>query len=408
MNVTHSVPSSHADRLIVAASLIVCCVLICTCGKAGSLPRTGKISDNASNDLLRNSENRTVDQRGKDERASMTKDIPLNVRPLGFFWETSNPFLFCVHHLDHYPRGNDELGPAASLAGRDLGQDFTLRDGWRMYHGEKIPGFPAHPHRGFETVTVVLQGLVDHSDSHGMAGRYGNGDVQWMTAGSGLQHSEMFPLLNKDNPNTLELFQIWINLPKAKKFCDPYFAMLWADKIPVYAVQDKNSNSIQVTVIAGRMEDVAAPQPAPDSWAADPANEVGIWLVKMASKAEWNVPRASAGIQRTFYFYKGSSLRIRDVSIPANHSVIVPADKDVTVENGDDPAYILVLQGKPIDEPVVQHGPFVMNTQEEIRQAYDDYRKTQFGGWPWPRYDNVHPRDKGRFARYRDGREEFR
>jgi hypothetical protein len=229
-----------------------------------------------------------------------------------------------------------------------------------------------------------------------------------MTAGSGLQHSEMFPLLNKDKPNTLELFQIWINLPKAKKFCTPYFSMLWADKIPVYSAEDKNSRTTEVTVIAGRMKDVVAPQPAPDSWAADPTNEVGIWLVKMAPNAEWNVPRDSEGIHRTVYFYKGSALRIHGVSIPVYHSADLPAEKDITVENGDDPAYILVLQGKPIDEPVVQQGPFVMNTQEEIRQAYADYRKTHFGGWPWPRYDNVHSRGKSRFARYRDGREEFR
>jgi len=110
----------------------------------------------------------------------------LDVKPMGFMWDTRDPFLFCVHHHDAYPRANDELGPAASLKGRNLGQDFTLKDGWRMYHGETVPGFPAHPHRGFETVTVVLEGYVDHSDSHGAAGRYGNGDVQWMTAGSGL------------------------------------------------------------------------------------------------------------------------------------------------------------------------------------------------------------------------------
>jgi redox-sensitive bicupin YhaK (pirin superfamily) len=143
----------------------------------------------------------------------MYNKLIINIKPLGFTWETSDPFLFCVHHNDHYPAGNDQLGPAASLKGRNLGQDFTARDGWRMYHGETIPGFPAHPHRGFETVTVVLKGLVDHSDSHGASGRYGNGDVQWMTAGAGLQHSEMFPLLDKNNPNPLELFQIWLNLP---------------------------------------------------------------------------------------------------------------------------------------------------------------------------------------------------
>ena len=120
-----------------------------------------------------------------------------SVRPLGFTWETRDPFLFSVHHLDVYPEGNDEMGPAASLSGRNMGQDFEPKDGWRMYHGMTVPGFPMHPHRGFETVTVVLEGFVDHSDSHGTSGRNGNGDVQWMTAGAGLQHAETFPLLNK-------------------------------------------------------------------------------------------------------------------------------------------------------------------------------------------------------------------
>ncbi len=128
--------------------------------------------------------------------------------PLGFQWPTSDPFLFCVHHEDHYPKGNGKFGPDASLAGRDMGQDFAGKDGWRMYHGDDVPGFPGHPHRGFETVTVVQRGIVDHADSLGAAGRYGDGDVQWMTAGAGVQHSEMFPLLHEDKENPMELFQI--------------------------------------------------------------------------------------------------------------------------------------------------------------------------------------------------------
>ena len=155
------------------------------------------------------------------------------VFPLGFPWETQDPFLFCVYHLDHYPRGNEEMGPATSLEGRNLGNDFTIKDGWRMYHGQTIPGFPYHPHRGFETITIVNKGFCDHSDSLGAAGRFGQGDVQWMTAGRGVQHSEMFPLLKTDEDNPLELFQIWLNLPKANKFAEPHFKMLWHEDIPI-------------------------------------------------------------------------------------------------------------------------------------------------------------------------------
>src|SRR5262245_52394004 len=159
-------------------------------------------------------------------------DPVLQTVPLGFQWPTVDPFLFCVHHHDAYPAGNDELGPKASLAGRDLGMDFAGVDGWRMYHGLVVPGFPQHPHRGFETVTYVRQGLIDHSDSMGATARFGRGDVQWMTAGRGVVHSEMFPLVDPDRPNPLELFQIWLNLPAADKLVDPYFTMLWDADIP--------------------------------------------------------------------------------------------------------------------------------------------------------------------------------
>ncbi|MBW6490144.1 MAG: pirin family protein [Lentimicrobium sp.] len=338
----------------------------------------------------------------------MYNKLIANIKPLGFTWETRDPFLFCVHHLDNYPAGNDQLGPVASLSGRNLGQDFTTRDGWRMYHGEKIPGFPAHPHRGFETVTVVLDGFVDHSDSYGAAGRYGGGDVQWMTAGSGLQHAEMFPLLNKDKPNNLELFQIWLNLPKTNKFVKPHFKMLWAEEIPVYSVIDEAEKSTEVKIIAGKIGDVSAPTPAPDSWAANPDNEAGIWLIKMEAGAQWVLPKASPEIIRSLYFYRGAEITVAGIPVRPYHSLELLADGSVILINGKTDAYLLLLQARPINEPVVQHGPFVMNTPAEINEAIFDYRKTQFGGWPWNEYDHVHPREKGRFARYADGSEEIR
>lgn len=336
----------------------------------------------------------------------MYNKVIQNIRPLEFMWPVSNPFIFCVHHHDEYPAGNDEMGPAASLAGRYLGQDFTLKDGWRMYHGERIPGFPAHPHRGFETVTIVLDGFVDHSDSHGAAGRYGMGDVQWMTAGAGLQHCEMFPLRNKDKGNRLELFQIWLNLPKKDKFADPHFKMLWAENIPQVTTADEAGLKTTVKVFAGQYRDRSAPAPAPDSWAADPANGVNIWTIRMQKGAFWKLPSGDAEMLRMLYFYNGSGIKVAGIDVKPGNALDLLPDQEVLIEAMDDDARLLFMQGMPINEPVVQHGPFVMNTAEEIHQAITDYRQTQFGGWPWENYDHVHPRDQGRFARYSNGKTE--
>ena len=328
------------------------------------------------------------------------------IKPLGFVWETSDPFLFCVHHQDHYPAGNGKMGPAASLAGRDIGQDFEPKDGWRMYHGDRVPGFPEHPHRGFETVTIVLEGLVDHFDSMGASGRYGHGDVQWMTAGDGMQHSEMFPLVDEKNRNSLELFQIWLNLPKASKTAKPHYKMLWAESIPAVKSSDDQGRSTQVRIIAGKFQGFNAPAPTPESWAAVWENQVAIWLIELEAHADFTLPSSAQGINRTLYFFEGSTIRLADTEVDAYQAAQVSSGQEIPIKNGPDRSRILLLQGKPIAEPVAQHGPFVMNTHEEIQQAFQDYRKTRFGGWPWDRSDPVFPASQGRCARYADGTED--
>ncbi|MFA6262006.1 MAG: pirin family protein [Bacteroidia bacterium] len=332
-----------------------------------------------------------------------------SIKRLGFQWETADPFLFCVHHEDRFPKGNAECGPPSSmLQGRSMGDDFIIKDGFRMYHGKRVPGFPGHPHRGFETITVVRNGLVDHADSMGASGRYGNGDVQWMTAGKGVQHSEMFPLLKMDAENPLELFQIWLNLPAKQKMVKPHFKMLWAESIPNAEFKDLANKKTRIEVIAGKLGKFQASAPPPDSWAADPDHEVAIWNIKMEAGATWNLPAASAGINRTLFYYEGEKLQINGQPIPSYHAVELASTVEVILTAGNTGASILMLQGKPIGEPVVQYGPFVMNTKEEIHQAFEDYNRDQFGGWPWPRYDQVHPRSKSRFARHADGREEIK
>ena len=232
----------------------------------------------------------------------MTMDAVLAVNPLGIPWETSDPFLFCMYHNDAYPAGNNNLGPAASLAGRNIGQDFEGKDGWRMYHGDVVPGFPQHPHRGFETVTIMRHGFVDHSDSLGATARFGPGDVQWLTAGKGIVHSEMFPLLRPDGPNPLELFQIWLNLPGADKFVEPHFGMLWDQTVPRITVHDSEERATQIVIVAGHLGNVDAPPPPPKSWAARRDSDVAIWTVKMAPDARFTLQPAHLTIEPLHLF----------------------------------------------------------------------------------------------------------
>ena len=269
-----------------------------------------------------------------------------------------------------------------------------------MYHGQEVPGFPHHPHAGFETVTVTREGFIDHSDSLGAAGRFGNGDVQWMTAGRGVQHSEMFPLLNEDSDNPLELFQIWLNLPARNKRVAPHFAMLWAEDVPVYTAEN-----VRIEVIAGELYGVKALDPAPNSWAADPDNEVAIWTIRLAAGATFTLPPAKGTVNRSLYFYRGRTIMVDGDPVPVEHIIELDATQATELTAGEDVS-LLLLQGKPIQEPTVQHGPFVANSQQEIMQIMQEYRSTQFGGWPWHKQEQVHAKDKGRFALYPDGQEQ--
>ena len=323
-------------------------------------------------------------------------------------WVTVDPYLFCVHHDDAYPEGNAEMGPAAPLAGRRIGMDFEGKDGWRMYHGDRVPGFPQHPHRGFETITIVRRGFIDHSDSLGAAARFGAGDVQWMTAGRGIVHSEMFPLRSETEKNPLELFQIWMNLPRSAKMVDPYFSMFWSEDIPRVQFGAPSGPRAQITVIAGELAGQRAPAPPPDSWAARSEADVAIWTLEMQAGSALVLPPARDPLSvRTLYFFLGKALNIDGETVHVGRALVLRADRPVRLE-ALDTVDALLLQGRPIEEPVAHYGPFVMNTQAEIREAIADYQRTQFGGWPWPSDGPVHPRSDGRFARHADGRVERR
>lgn len=329
----------------------------------------------------------------------MSKAI-LSVKPIDFQWPALNPFLFAVHHNDYYPAGDSSFGPVESLEGRKIGNDFIPKNGWRMYHGSHVPGFPVHPHRGFETITITKQGFIDHADSMGASGRYGQGDVQWMTAGKGIQHAEMFPLLNADAPNTCELFQLWLNLPADKKMVDPHYKMLWQEQIPIVTNQD---DTYSVRVIAGKWQHVEALPPTPESWAAISEHKVCIFDINLKAGAHLMIPTETAPVNRMLYFYNGESMIINGKTIREHAALHLDPAQEVKVSAGKTNVNLLLLQGIPINEPVQQYGPFVMNSMDEIEQAFNDFRNTQFGGWPWDRSDPVHGAEKKRFATYPDG-----
>lgn len=318
-------------------------------------------------------------------------------------WPGIDPFLFTAHHLDAYPVADgDSMRPSTGLAGRRLGMDFSGQDGWSMYHGATVPGFPQHPHRGFETITVVEEGLVDHTDSEGAVARYGAGDTQWLTAGRGVAHAEMFPLVHQDGPNPLHLFQIWINLAPEDKQAAPHFSMFWAEDIPLVEQTDDRGRTSLVKVVAGTYGDVEPLDPPPHSWAARPEAGVAVWHVTMPAGATLELPAASVdGAIRTVYVYQGR-LAVAEQVLEAEGAVL-RADEPLPVTAGAGETRFLLLQGRPIGAPVVQQGPFVANSREELVQAFEDHRAGRFGRWTLPQDDPVQPHDRGRFARYPDG-----
>ena len=184
--------------------------------------------------------------------------------------------------------------------------DFSGADGWSMYHGSIVPGFPQHPHRGFETVTFVRQGLIDHSDSLGATARFGRGDVQWLTAGEGIVHCEMFPLLDRTGPNPTELFQIWLNLPARTR---------WSSRTSRCCGTRTSPGSCSPTTMGGervtvdRRRDRGDPPLAapPDSWASRPDADLAIWHLVLEPVARWVLPPAApADTARTLYVFEGA------------------------------------------------------------------------------------------------------
>jgi redox-sensitive bicupin YhaK (pirin superfamily) len=228
-------------------------------------------------------------------------------------------------------------------------------------------GFPDHPHRGFETVTMLLDGEFEHKDSHGNRGRLGPGDVQWMTAGAGVVHSEMPGADLRAKGGRLHGFQLWVNLPKADKMMRPRYQEIPSSRIPEAKVRGG-----AVRVVAGRFGDVSA--------AIDTRTPIQYLHVRLEPEGAVGLP-VPDGHEGFVYVYEGGA-RVDGKMVPAHHLAVLSGSGDLPVTAGEKGAALLFVTGVPLREPVFQYGPFVMTTRDEIVQAVEDFRSGKFGEIP--------------------------
>lgn len=224
-----------------------------------------------------------------------------------------------------------------------------------------------------------------------------------MTAGSGLQHAEMFPLVNEDKDNTLELFQIWLSLDYMDRMVDPNYKMLWNEDIPVMEFEDENKKVTSIRLIAGELNNIKAPRPAKDSYAAKKESKLSIQIIDMQPKAKYNIPFVSNTLNRSIYFIKGDKLKIEDEELLNNEYAFVTGDNIVLENTGTKKAQILLLESEPIKGPIVAYGNYVMNSMDEIKEAYEDFNETEFGGWPFDVREIYHKPEDKRFEKHTDG-----
>ncbi|NWA32627.1 pirin family protein [Pseudomonas sp. C6002] len=232
---------------------------------------------------------------------------------------------------------------------------------------EQRRGVGQHPHRGFETVTIVYKGEVEHRDSTGAGGTIGPGDVQWMTAARGIIHEEFHSEAFARSGGALEMVQLWVNLPARDKMTDAGYQTILDGDIPTLPLAD-NAGSLRL--IAGEFDGVKGP--------ARTFTPIDVWDMRL--KAGRSVTLDLHAGRNTALVVLRGTVRINGTEV-AREGQLALFERDGTqlrLESSDD-AMVLLLSGEPIDEPIVGHGPFVMNTEQEIHQAFADYQSGQFG-----------------------------
>jgi redox-sensitive bicupin YhaK (pirin superfamily) len=251
-----------------------------------------------------------------------------------------------------------------SIGGPDMDylDPFLLLDEFGSEDGaDYIAGFPDHPHRGIETVTYMLDGNMRHGDNKGNSGTLRSGSVQWMTAGSGIVHSEM----PEQEEGLMRGFQLWVNLPAKDKMCEPYYQDFEPDQVPEVARAD----GVKVRIVAGTFEGTAG---AVQGIAADPTY-LDVTLPAGAA-FEHAIPRGHTAFA---YVFEGEA-EIGEAVVPRAHLAVLDDGDKVAARAAGAPARFILVAGKPLHEPVARWGPFVMNTREEILQAVQDYQAGRF------------------------------
>lgn len=240
--------------------------------------------------------------------------------------------------------------------------------------GDYIAGFPAHPHRGFETVTYMLDGRMQHKDHLGNVGDLGPGGVQWMTAGRGVIHSEM-PL---QESGRMRGFQLWLNLPAKEKMKAAWYRDIPADEIP----QVELAGGGRVKVIAGRVQVGDVQIDGPINSPARPLSTDPLYL-DLHLRAGTRFEQAIAETHTVFaYAYEGAAIVGEGESareLPAQAAGVLSEGGRVVITAGAQDVRLILVAGRPLHEPIVQYGPFVMNTREQIEQAIQDYQRGEFG-----------------------------
>ena len=231
-----------------------------------------------------------------------------------------------------------------------------------------IAGFPNHPHRGFETVTYMIAGRMRHRDSGGHEGLLQNGGVQWMTAGSGLTHSEM----PEQEEGVMEGFQLWLNLPAKNKLCDPWYRDIQSDEIPEVTTQQQ----VLVRVIAGASHGVTG--------AMQREHTEPLYLDLRFPNTDGAVfEQTLAATHNAFiYVYRGEVDVLQGelaTAVPIKRMAVLRNEGDGLVLRASANARVILIAGRPLHEPIAQYGPFVMNTREELVQAVDDFRAGLMG-----------------------------